>query len=162
MIVLVDNRQNEVNLRKDYEKFIEDILKAVFEYENCIVNYEISISLVNNNEIKNLNKQYRNIDSSTDVLSFPMIDCHKKPNIPISDEPAEEFGKELPLGDIVISLDKAKDQAENYGHTIERELAFLLIHGALHLLGYDHENTREESIMFNKQEEILRHINFDV
>lgn len=146
-----------MNLGKEIGNFIEKIIGTVLDYENCTVGYEISVSLVNNMEIKNLNKKYRNIDNSTDVLSFPLLDSN---NI---FEGSEKFaGRDLPLGDIVISMEKVKEQAHIYGHDIKRELAFLLIHGTLHLLGYDHENRGDETVMFNKQKAILKQLNFDV
>lgn len=165
MTVLIDNRQSQIEFEKDIEEFIENVVKAVLDYEDCKVNYEVSVSLVNNEEIKDLNREYRNIDNATDVLSFPMMDFDKETKEVLFmvdddlDNDEEYFEEELPLGDIVISAEKAKEQAEEFGHGIIRELAFLLIHGTLHLLGYDHENKDDEIIMFSKQKEILELLN---
>ncbi|NLN47750.1 MAG: rRNA maturation RNase YbeY [Clostridiales bacterium] len=161
MIVLIDNRQIDVDIETDDKKFIESIIGTVFDCENCTANFEISVSLVNNEEIKGLNKQYRNIDSPTDVLSFPMIDYNELSNGFIRGDFLNESKKEVLLGDIVISMNKVVEQAESYGHSVKKELAFLLIHGTLHLLGYDHCHKSDETIMFDRQKEILKHISFD-
>ena len=104
---------------------------------------EASLALVSDEEIRGLNRQYRQIDSSTDVLSFLM------------GEPNFET-EAMVLGDIIISFPTASRQAAKYGHSLERELAFLTVHGMLHLLGYDHKDKQEEGIMFAKQEQILQ------
>ena len=146
MNVLIDNRQNIIEIKPEIESFVNKVIKAVLEFENCNDNYEISISFVDNEEIKDLNKQYRNIDAPTDVLSFPMLEFNKKSN----DETIVKevfIDEEIPLGDIVISTEKVIEQAKEYGHGQDRELAFLLVHGMLHLLGYDHIQESDEIIM---------------
>ncbi|NLM44528.1 MAG: rRNA maturation RNase YbeY [Clostridiales bacterium] len=158
MNVLIDNRQNIIEIKPEIESFVNKVIKAVLEFENCNDNYEISISFVDNEEIKDLNKQYRNIDAPTDVLSFPMLEFNKKSN----DETIVKevfIDEEIPLGDIVISTEKVIEQAKEYGHGQDRELAFLLVHGMLHLLGYDHIQESDEIIMRKKQEEILELLN---
>ena len=109
---------------------------------------EISILISNNEEIRHLNKKFRGIDKATDVLSFPFL------NFNASDKNIFRQKKVL-LGDIVINIDKVFSQAKEYGHSIERELGFLCLHGVLHLYGYDHINLKERRIMFNKQEKVL-------
>jgi len=104
--------------------------------------FEVSVVIVNNNEIRELNLLHRNMDKPTDVLSFPMIEDF--------DDEDENI-----LGDIVISMDQAKIQAENYGHLLEREIGFLTVHSMLHLFGYDHETPQDEAEMFELQEKIL-------
>ncbi|GAA0362602.1 rRNA maturation RNase YbeY [Bacillus horti] len=111
---------------------------------------EVSISFVNDQEIQEINKTYRMKDQPTDVLSFPMYEADEE-EIEVTD-----LDEPLLLGDIVISIPRAKDQAEEYGHSFERELGFLTIHGFLHLLGYDHGTEQEEKEMFDRQEEILK------
>ena len=112
MTVLIDNRQSQIEFEKDIEEFIENVVKAVLDYEDCKVNYEVSVSLVNNEEIKDLNREYRNIDNATDVLSFPMMDFDKETKEVLFmvdddlDNDEEYFEEELPLGDIVISAEK--------------------------------------------------------
>src|SRR5699024_10906251 len=108
---------------------------------------ELSISIVNNDDIRELKAMYRDKDEPTDVLSFEM-------NLPVDD--LENAGIPLMMGDIIISLDKVKEQSDRYNHSFERELSFLVIHGFLHLMGYTHDNKEEEKIMFEKQENILK------
>jgi len=107
-------------------------------------NIEFNIIFVDNNYIHKLNKEYRNIDRETDVISFALDDDNSFP----------KFETDV-LGDIYISIDKAKSQAEEYGHSFKRELCFLAVHGFLHINGYDHMTKEEEKIMFGLQEEIL-------
>ena len=126
-----------------------EILKPLLEYARKEENLEdteleFSIIIVDNKRIHEINKEYRGIDRPTDVISFALEDSE--------DAPIEGYRI---LGDIYISLDKVKEQAEAYGHSFKRELCFLAVHGFLHLLGYDHMEKEEEKIMFGKQEEIL-------
>ena len=133
---------NEVEEIKELDT-INELLNFVVikeKLENCLFN----IILVDNDYIHKLNKEYRGIDRVTDVISFALEDSQ--------DEVKLDFRV---LGDIYISVDKAKDQAKEYGHSFLRELSFLTIHGLLHLLGYDHMTTEEEEIMFKKQDELL-------
>jgi len=156
--VLIDNRQNIIKITPDVEAFVNRIINAVLEFENFDSDYEVSISFVDNDEIKELNRQYRNIDATTDVLSFPLLEFDRKSN----NEPVIKdvlIDTEISLGDIVISTEKVIEQAKEYGHSQDRELAFLLVHGMLHLLGYDHIQESDEKIMFKKQEEILNLLN---
>ncbi|MDF2591285.1 MAG: putative metal-dependent hydrolase [Clostridia bacterium] len=153
MSVLIDNRQEKVSVNSDIEALIEKVVQKALE-TFVEEDYEVSISFVDNNEIKDLNKQYRNKDTATDVLSFPLMEFE------ISEENynnEEEYVQEdRLLGDIVISLERAEEQAVEYGHSFERELAFLVVHGVLHLLGMDHEVEEQEKEMIKKQEEILQ------
>lgn len=151
MTVLIDNRQKMVEVNEDMESFINRIVKSVLDYEKWKETFEISISFVDNKEIQYLNKQFRNIDAATDVLSFPMLEFNDE----CEDGTEAYFEAEQPLGDIVISVEKAVEQAREYGHSQEREIAFLLVHGMLHLLGYDHEDKKDEMLMFKKQDDIL-------
>ncbi len=158
MSVLIDNRQNIIKITPDVEAFVNKIINAVLEFENFDSDYEVSISFVDNVEIKELNRQYRSIDAPTDVLSFPLLEFDRKSN----NEPVIKdvlIDTEISLGDIVISTEKVIEQAKEYGHSQDRELAFLLVHGMLHLLGYDHIQESDEKIMFKKQEEILNLLN---
>lgn len=138
---------------------IEFINKTLFKIKDLellkeILNYTISkekvkdpifsVVFVNNHKIKKINKKYRGINKSTDVITFAFLDDQTYVN--------ESYNL---LGEIYISLNKAKKQAKKYGHSLQRELAFLLIHGFLHLLQYDHQSKKEENIMFKKQEDIL-------
>lgn len=124
-------------------KEIEKLLKYALEYKK-LENVEFNIIFVDNETIRNINKEYRNIDRETDVISFALED---------NEDIKFEFGRLL--GDIYISIPKMKEQAKEYGHSEQRELSFLIIHGLLHLLGYDHETYEEEEVMFKEQELIL-------
>ncbi len=127
---------------KELNKFIKYVVKK----EN-INNAYFNIIIVNNSEIKKLNKKYRNIDKETDIITFALED-------------EKEMKSEVRiLGDIYISVDKVKEQSKLYGHSIRRELSFLALHGILHLLGYDHEEKEKEKIMFDKQEKLLEECN---
>lgn len=144
---------------------LTELLRLAGEQED-VRNGEVAVTFVDDEEIRRLNGEYRGKDKATDVLSFPMRDEETdEPEIDYSDleelsgedgESPEEFLEEEPLGDIVISVERALAQAEEYGHSPERELGFLFVHGFLHLIGYDHEEgPEEEKEMFAKQEEIL-------
>ena len=128
------------------------IREAIVEslvYEGFENDVQLSVTFTDNEGIRAINKSYRNIDSATDVLSFPLVDFEGGEEPP-TDEPL------LPLGDIVISLERAREQALEFGHSYERELAFLTVHSMLHLLGYDHVNSEEEDLdMRRRQKEIL-------
>ncbi len=144
-ILFQNNTDTHVN-----SQLISEVIKAVLDYENVTDNCEISVTITDNNEIHALNLRYRKIDRPTDVLSFPLIDFDK--------EGLPDDGSKAYLGDIVISIEKAAEQAEEYGHSLDRELGFLTAHSMLHLLGYDHIKPDEEKVMFGKQEEILKKI----
>ena len=122
---------------------------ATLAYEGYEPESELSVTFTDNEGIQAVNKQYRNIDKPTDVLSFPLTDFEGGDEPP-ADEPA------VSLGDIVISLEKAQSQAEEFGHSLEREVAFLTVHSTLHLLGYDHELSEDDDAdMRRRQREIL-------
>ena len=141
---------NKIEIFKEVEEEIkeletvEKVLEKALEKEK-LENTYFNLIIVDNNYIHELNKKYRNIDRPTDVITFALEDEN---SIIIPNE-------ERILGDIYISLDKAKTQAEEYGHSLLRELSFLAVHGFYHLLGYDHQTKEEEKIMFQKQEEVL-------
>ena len=159
MSVLIDNRQEEIKVDEALEAFVVQVVEEVIAYEQCEEEFEVSISFVNNQEMRSLNKEYRNIDKETDVLSFPLVEFIEE-KLNTEDEDAEYIEEEIALGDIVISMEKAVEQSEEYGHSFKRELAFLLVHGMLHLLGYDHDEEASEGEMFDKQEEILKNMKF--
>lgn len=143
--------ETDFEFGQDKVRLIENVIQKSLEYERFTLNSEISVTVVTNEEIKKINKRYRNIDRETDVLSFPIIDFENE-EIPNGET------ETVILGDIIISIEKAISQAEQYGHSIERELGFLTAHSMLHLIGYDHIKEEEEKIMFFKQEEILKSI----
>lgn len=140
---------NETDFEINSELF-ERVINEALIYEGFSDNVEVSLTIVDNSEIKQLNQKFRNINRETDVLSFPLIDFSiEKP----------DMNELIYLGDIVISFEKAVSQADEYGHSLERELGFLTAHSMLHLLGYDHIIKEEEAVMFKKQEEILQRLN---
>jgi len=146
--ILIDNRTEEafsLELSQTIEKIIIDSLA----YEGFEMPCEVSVSIVDNEEIHQINRQFRDIDRATDVLSFPLL-TFEEGEIPDLNEKEEVL-----LGDIIISLERAREQAEEYGHSLKREIAFLTAHSMLHLLGYDHMEEEEEKEMFAKQREIL-------
>ncbi|MDR2939981.1 MAG: rRNA maturation RNase YbeY [Clostridiales bacterium] len=135
------------------EGIINRAISGCLQYFNYHGNVEVSISIVDSNEIRGLNNEYRNIDAVTDVLSFPLL----QPG-----EIAQAFsgGGQVFLGDIVICMERAELQAKEYNHPLKREIAFLTVHSMLHLLGYDHSNSEEEKGMFGVQEEILKNTGY--
>ncbi len=147
--VYVKNNQNTVKIPSGIRLLIRRCCHAVLVSEGFTQNAEVSVSFVSNSEIKSLNKVYRNKDSVTDVLSFPLTDAdgHMETNM--------ETGFVM-LGDIVISIETAVKQANIYGHSLDREIGFLTVHSMLHLLGYDHETSKlDERIMREKEEAVL-------
>lgn len=143
------NRQKLVELPKGIRTLIRQCCEAALEEESIKEDAEVSLTFVDNMEIKEMNKEFRQKDSATDVLSFPMSDGENFDIDPETDR--------IILGDIVISAERAKEQAEEYGHSLEREMCFLATHSMFHLLGYDHEVSKEEEkIMFEKQEKVLK------
>ncbi len=131
---------------KEYIDFIEKVLYKCFEIENLLSReIYVSVILTTPSNIKSINKEYRNIDKETDVLSFPMFErCE------ITDIPKKEV-----LGDIIISVSKVKDQAVEFGHSFERELSYMVVHGFYHLMGYDHIEEEDKNIMREKEENVL-------
>jgi probable rRNA maturation factor len=156
MNILIDNRQDKVEVI-NLEELVKKVIKTVLKVEEVIDNVEVSVSFVDNEEIRKLNKYYRGIDKPTDVLSFPLAEFEETyDKIEKIDQESEEV---QPIGDIVISLEKALEQSIEYGHSFEREVAYLTAHSMLHLLGYDHQTEEERKIMRQKEEEIMARLN---
>lgn len=143
--VHINNEQESVPVPDRFTALIRTAIAQTATMERVQAG-EVSVTLVDDARIHALNEAYRQVDRPTDVLSFPQGDDFPLP---------EESGVAPLLGDIVISLPRAKEQAESYGHSLERELAFLTTHGFLHLLGYDHQTEAEEKQMFRRQEDVL-------
>ena len=162
--VLITNNQKDVKIPTGIRMLIRRCCHAVLEMENFEGSAEISVSFVNNEEIQRLNKEYRNKDAVTDVLSFPMIDYVRPGDFSVLEEGlTEDFfnpeSGELILGDIILSVDKIIEQAASYGHSQQRELGFLVAHSMLHLFGYDHMQDEEREVMEEKQRDILNMLN---
>lgn len=147
----------------DIREIAELVVNAVLEHEKCPYETEISLLLTHNDEIHEMNLEHRGIDRATDVLSFPMLDFDHPGDFSIIDEETADVfdpeSGELMLGDIVISVDKVLEQAQEYGHSPKREYAFLIAHSMLHLCGYDHMDDEERKVMEEKQREIMEKIN---
>lgn len=151
---IIENEQDAVEISAEIEDTIKEVIEASLTYEECDFDAEVSVTIVDNDEIRRINRENRDIDSATDVLSFPMLYFDENGDIIDSEFDMEDDC--IILGDIVISAERAREQAEEFGHSFRREIAFLTVHSMLHLLGYDHVDDPEgEKIMFAKQEEIL-------
>ena len=151
MTLLIDNR-TDFEITEEFEKLFNDVVKESLRYEEFDPECEVSLSIVSNDEIQEINKQFREIDAPTDVLSFPLLTFEEGEQADVNEN------NEILLGDIIISIDKAKAQAEEYGHGLRRELAFLTAHSMLHLMGYDHMEEEEQKEMFKKQDDILNNL----
>ena len=146
----------EIEEKEEYQKIIKKVLENCFEEEKIIDSkLMITITLTNAENIKKINKEYRNIDKVTDVLSFPMFDKDELEN-KIKNR---LFEHEDVLGDIIISIPKVEEQAKEYGHSFERELSYMLVHGFYHLMGYDHIKEEDKKEMRPKEEKILNQLN---
>ena len=151
--VLITNEQNAVKVPSGLRILIRRSCNAVLEYENFDGPAEISVTFVDNARIHELNKQYRDKDAPTDVLSFPMAENGEY-------DVDEDNGCKI-LGDIVISMERAMEQAELYGHSLQREVAYLTVHSMLHLLGYDHIEDDEAEVMEAREDAILRDLSLE-
>ena len=152
-VEVINEQQTEIT--QDIVDIIEKCLQATAVAEE--VSGEVVVTLVDDERIHQLNREYRNVDRPTDVLSFAMNEAGEgETEIFIDEEEFEQFPNML--GDIVISVPRTKAQAEEYGHSFEREIGFLSVHGFLHLLGYDHGTAEEEAEMFGLQEKVLTQI----
>ncbi|MDD2979223.1 MAG: rRNA maturation RNase YbeY [Hespellia sp.] len=154
--------EGDVTLNLDTKAIAETVIESALEYEGCPYEVEINLLLTTDEAIREMNQIHRRIDASTDVLSFPMIEYVNPGEFEFLEETEDNFNPEsgeLMLGDIVISKEHVLAQAETYGHSVEREYAFLIAHSMLHLFGYDHMEEDERILMEMKQKEILEKIN---
>ena len=145
MELIIDNRQDKLEVKEELIEKINDIICECLDYEGYDDNYEVSLSFVDNKEIHQLNRDFRGINRPTDVLSFPLL---------VDEEFDVEFGEES-LGDIVISLERAFEQSREYNHSFEREVCFLVCHSMFHLLGYDHDTEYITKELRENEEYIL-------
>ena len=148
MEIILDDRQDKIKVSEDLLEKIHDIIVESLHYEGYDDNYEVSLSFVDNEEIHELNRQYRGVDRATDVLSFPLL----------TDDFDVEIEEES-LGDIVISLERALEQSEEYNHSFEREVCFLVCHSMFHLLCYDHDTEENTKDMRKREEDVLNKLN---
>lgn len=152
-----DNEQEFIDITDDLIKTLTACMEQTLAFETFDEDAEVSLTFTDNSGIKERNRIARGIDKPTDVLSFPMLDYEADGTLEICDEDLSEGA--VVLGDILISMEKAVSQSEEYGHSLKRELCFLTVHSMLHLLGYDHERSQEEeALMFEEQDEILNQL----
>lgn len=155
MIIYFENEQDKVELGEYIEKRLHDALNVVAKLHDLTDDTEIDVTIVDDEAIHEINREYRGIDRPTDVISFALDD-----DLEDSDEPDLIDGpEEHLLGDIIISAETAKRQADEFGHGLEREILYLGVHSLLHLLGYDHMEPEDKKIMRAKEEEALRVLN---
>ncbi|MBQ2931332.1 MAG: rRNA maturation RNase YbeY [Clostridia bacterium] len=154
MKVPIRNEQTKFKVDKKIRDLVRLAVKTSLLYMDFPTNAEISVMFVDNEEIRVLNNEHRGIDKATDVLSFPLFEYDEDGEI-IEEELDFSPNGEMILGDIVISLERAAEQAEEYGHSFEREIGFLTVHSMLHLFGFDHMTPEDEAEMFEYQAEIL-------
>lgn len=144
------------------EEILELVAQKVLEEENCPYEAQINLLLTDNEGIREFNRQYREVDAPTDVLSFPMISFEREGDFSVVEEDGVDYfdpeSGELILGDIIISVPRALEQAESFGHSAKREFAFLVAHSMLHLCGYDHMEEDEAKVMESKQEKVLNEL----
>lgn len=145
MTVIITNEQDKIEIPADWAQKIDQVAEICLREEEIPAYAEVDLLFVDNETIRGMNREYRDKDSATDVLSFPMYEA---------DEPLDE-DEELLFGDIVISLERAQEQCEEYGHSLEREVMYLLVHGLLHLAGYDHMEEEEKKQMRAQEEKLL-------
>lgn len=151
----------DIEKKKEYEELIKKVVKTCFK-EECLEKTKLylNVILTNPETIRNANKEYRNIDKETDVLSFPMFQKEELEQIiKKSNNKQNKVEIEDVLGDIMISIPRVMEQALEYGHSIERELSYMIVHGFYHVLGYDHIKEEDKKIMRPKEENILKKLN---
>lgn len=159
-MIYKDNRQNLIEVDEKLSSTIDSIIDYALKEEQLLIPYEVSVIYVDDEAIREINEDTRGIDRSTDVLSFPMLDYYDKKvfkdcYVGYGFSQIDLNDGNLVLGDIVLSLERAMEQSEEFGHSFEREVCYLIIHSILHLLGYDHMEEEDKKIMRAREEEIL-------
>ncbi|MCI6043630.1 rRNA maturation RNase YbeY [bacterium] len=158
------SNEQEQTFDFDFLGVAEDVMEVVLDQEKCPYEAQISLVLTDDDTIHSTNREFRGIDRPTDVLSFPMIDFPAPADYSILEQDDSYFhpeSGELLLGDIMISIPRAIEQAREYGHSLKREYAFLIAHSMLHLLGYDHMEENERLLMEQKQEQALQSLHIE-
>lgn len=159
VLLNITNELKDIEVTDELFALIESVIKKALAMHNVKCNTEISLLFTNDEEIQKINKEYRNTDKSTDVLSFPQLEFEKAGEIDKTYYPEKGEYPYLMLGDIIISVEHVFRQAELYGHTKEREIGYLTAHSMLHLLGYDHMEDAEKEVMREKEEIIMKEFN---
>lgn len=164
-MIYIDNRQDKIEVSEELKKTICDVIDYALKEEGVKIDYEVSVIFVDNETIRKINKENRDVDRATDVLSFPMIEYDADKvfkevyaKCDFSDEYFDDGN--LVIGDIALSLERAEEQRREYGHSFEREVLYLTVHSVLHLMGYDHMIESDKTRMRKREEEILTH--FDI
>ena len=160
MKVSIRNNQKKFKVTKEMRDLVRSAVKAALEYMDFPLKSEVSVMFTDDAEIHELNRLHRGVDRPTDVLSFPLFEYDENGDI-IEDDLDFNPNGEMILGDIVISLETASRQAQEYGHSFEREIGFLTVHSMLHLFGYDHMTPEDEVEMFGYQREILERMGLE-
>ena len=163
MTINIEDESQMVLSLADTKSLAKKVIEAALDYEGCPYEAEVSLLLTDNDGIRQINREYRRIDRETDVLSFPMLEYESPSDFTCAEmEVGSCFNPEtgeLVLGDIILSMGKVQEQAKKYGHSEEREYAFLITHSMLHLFGYDHMEPEEARVMEDKQNAILHSLN---
>ncbi|MBU3090725.1 rRNA maturation RNase YbeY [Clostridium sp. CM028] len=159
-MIFIDNRQNKIEVSSELETVIKNVIEYTLKEEKLFIDNEVSVIFIDNEEIRKINLEHRGIDKITDVLSFPML--HYPENKVFKDvyvnyefDQSDLYDERLVIGDVALSLEKAKQQSEEFRHSFTRECAYLTVHSILHLLGYDHMEEDPKDIMRKREEEIL-------
>lgn len=163
-MIYIEDMQKKINILEEQIEVLKSTIIKALEEEEVDLPCEVSLVFVDNSEIRKINRETRNIDRDTDVLSFPMLEYEKDK---VYKECYKDYkfdqtfmdGNELILGDIVLSLEKAQEQSVEFNHSFIREASYLVVHSVLHLLGYDHMEEEEKVIMRRREEEILNSLN---
>jgi probable rRNA maturation factor len=163
-MIFLDNRQTKIENTKELEDTLTNVIDYALKEEKVSIDYEISMIFIDNDQIRNINREFRSIDRETDVLSFPMLEypaqkVYKDVYKNHAFENSDLNEGRLVLGDIALSLEKTMEQSKDYGHSFLREAAYLTVHSVLHLLGYDHMEETEKTLMRKREEEILEKFN---
>ena len=159
-MIFIDNRQNKMEVTQELQNTIKDVIEYTLVEEKLFIDNEVSVIFIDNEEIRDINLKYRGIDEVTDVLSFPMLSYPKdkvfKDVYTNYDFDQSDLNDDrLVIGDVALSLERACQQSEEFGHSFIRECAYLTVHSILHLLGYDHLEETQKNIMRKREEEIL-------
>lgn len=163
-MIYIDNRQDKTENTSGLEETLMNIIDYALKEEQVNLDYEVSVVFIDNDQIREINRDFRGIDRETDVLSFPMLEypqkqVYKDVYVNYSFGPDSLNEGRLVLGDIAISLEKAMEQCKDYDHSFLREVAYLTVHSVLHLLGYDHMEDEDKSLMRSREEQILGKFN---
>ena len=154
--IYIEDACSTPSIDDDVCKLLNEVVAATLEYENIDIPCYVSITVVEEDEIREINNEHRGIDAVTDVLSFPVVNLTDGS---FDDNAGDYFEGRLILGDVVLCSKRAKEQSEEFGHSYQRELGYLTCHSILHLIGYDHEADEEREVMRQKEEAVMDKIN---